>query len=76
MYATEFQAVINNPYIKIPEYERFKGQEVRIIVLHTKKKTHIPIIEDKDDFIKYLANNPIKLDKELKFLSREDANER
>ncbi len=76
MYATEFQTVINNPYIKIPEYERFKGQEVRIIVLHAKEKTHIPTIEEEEDFIEYLANNPIKLDKELKFLSREDANER
>ena len=34
MYATEFQTVINNQYIKILEYERFKRQEVGIIVLH------------------------------------------
>ena len=75
MYATEFQTVINNPYIKIPEYERFKGQEVRIIVLQGKKKKDIPTIKE-EDFIEYLANNPIKLDKDLKFLSRDEANER
>jgi len=34
MYATEFQTVINKQYIKIPEYERFKRQEIGIIVLH------------------------------------------
>ena len=34
MYVTEFQTVINNQYIKILEYERFKRQEVGIIVLH------------------------------------------
>jgi len=76
MYATEFQTIINNPYIKIPEYEKFKGQEVRIIVLNINKKSHILTTEDEEDFIEYLANNPIELDKDLKFLSREEANER
>ena len=76
MYATEFQTVINNPYIKIPEYERFKGQEVRIILLHSKKKSYLPSTEDEVDFIEYLANNPIKLKMDLKFLSRNEANER
>jgi len=78
MYATEFQTIINNPYIKIPEYEKFKGQEVRIIVLNINKKSHklTTNTTDKEDFIEYLANNPIQLDKDLKFLSREEANER
>ncbi len=78
MYATEFQTIINNPYIKIPEYEKFKGQEVRIIVLNINKKSHklTTNTTDEEDFIEYLANNPIQLDKDLKFLSREEANER
>ncbi len=78
MYATEFQTIINNPYIKIPEYEKFKGQEVRIIVLNINEKSHklTTNTTDEEDFIEYLANNPIQLDKDLKFLSREEANER
>jgi hypothetical protein len=76
MYATEFQIIINEPYIKIPEYEKFKGQEVRIIVLNINKKNYISTTEHEEDFIEYLANNPIKLDNNLKFLSRDEANER
>jgi hypothetical protein len=34
MYATEFQTVINEPYIYIPNYEAFKGHEVRIVVMN------------------------------------------
>lgn len=33
MYATEFQTIIKNGYIQIPNYERFKDREVRIIIL-------------------------------------------
>jgi ribosome maturation factor RimP len=33
MYAEEFQIVIDKPYIKIPEYKRFKGHKVRIVLL-------------------------------------------
>ena len=34
MYAAEFKTIINEPYIKIPEYEKFKGKEVRVVLLN------------------------------------------
>lgn len=40
MYATEFQTVIDEAYIKIPEFEKFKGYEVKIIVLDIKKNNN------------------------------------
>jgi len=49
-------------------------QKVKIIVQNINKKKHTS--EDEKDFIKYLANNPIKLDKNLFFLSREDTKEK
>ena len=77
MYATEFQTVINEPYIHIPNYEKFKGHEVRVTLIdiediinpRTKKKND-------GDFIEYLINNPVKVSKDFKFLTREKANER
>jgi len=77
MYATEFQTVISEPYIHIPNYEIFKGHKVRIIVLDVEKiESKYQDIEDEEDFIDYLIKNPIKLPKDFKFLSREEANER
>ena len=75
MYATEFQTIIDNPYIKIPEYEKFKGQEVRIIVLNINQENGNPKIAE-EDFIEYLANHPVTLDKGVEYLSREESNER
>lgn len=75
MYATEFQTIINDPYVKIPEYESFKGKEVRIIVLNMDKRVN-KIQEKQEDFIDYLINNPVDLPKDAKFLSREEAHER
>ena len=74
MYATEFKTVINEPFIKIPEFEQFKGKEVRIIVLgiDNDKKNEI---KEKEDFIEYLINHPVDFPKDFKF-DREEANER
>ena len=79
MYATELQTVINNPYIKIPEYEKLQGQKVRVIFLveqvEQSDKSYYKK-EKEEDFIEYLINNPIDIPKDMKFLSREEANER
>lgn len=79
MYATELQTVINNPYIKIPEYEKLQGQKVRVIFLveqvEQSDKSYYKK-EKEEDFIDYLINNPIDIPKDMKFLSREEANER
>ena len=75
MYATEFQTIIDDPYIKIPEYESFKGHKVRIIVLNMNKTTK-ETQEKQEDFIDYLIKNPVDVPKGIEFLSREEANER
>ena len=72
MYAEEFKTVVNEPCLKIPNYEKFKGQEVKVILLSIIEKSR----NNKNDFIEYLANNPVKLDQDTKFLSRDEAHER
>ena len=74
MYATEFQTTIHSEYVKIPEYEHFKGKEVHIIVLDVNKDKKFKKDEEKD-FIEYLINNPVEFPKDFKF-NREEANER
>jgi hypothetical protein len=78
MYATEFQVVVNEPYIHIPNYETFKGHKVRVTLLDieggidsTKESN-----TSGEDFIEYLINNPVKTPKNFTFLTREEANER
>ncbi len=74
MNATEFQTVIDDPYIKIPDYENFKGRRVRIIVIGVDKRESA---DDRDgDFIDYMVSHPVDLKDATKFLSREEANER
>ena len=71
MYATEFQTVAKEPYIKIPEFEKFKDKEIKVVIL-TENLDYLDN-EKKDDldfFDKYqfdLSN--------FKF-DREEANER
>ncbi len=72
MHATEFKTVINDPYIKIPDYELFKGHEVRVTLLDIEKRE----TKKRDDFIEFLINHPVDVEKDLEFLSREEANER
>ena len=75
MYATEFQTVINEPYIYIPNYEAFKGHEVRIVVLNIDSKSVDTVPNKKDDFFKRITKNPKHITN-VEFLSREKANER
>ncbi len=78
MYATEFQTVINEPYIHIPNYEVFKGHEVRVTLMDIEEIVDSTVKNNKNDvdFIEYLINNPVKVSKDFKFLTREEANER
>ena len=64
MYATEFQTVINEPYIQVPNYETPKGHEVRIVFLD------LQIEEKIDKLTNLLANKkadikPLKQEKEI-----------
>ncbi len=74
MYAIEFQTIVDKPYIEIPEFEKFKGKKVKIILLKEENKEENK--KSEADFIEYLANHPLKLEKNVKFLSREEAHER
>jgi len=75
MYATEFQTVINEPYIHIPNYEVFKGHKVRIIVLNIENKENNLIPNKSEDFFERITKNPKHINN-VQFLSREEANER
>lgn len=75
MYATEFQTVINEPYIHIPHYEKFKGHEVRIVVLNIDKEVKNTETIPNEDFFDRITKNPKKINS-IQFLSREEANER
>ena len=72
MYATEFKTVIDEPYIKIPEYEKFKGKKVRVVLLHLENEEKR---EKKEDFFEKIIKNPKHI-KDVTFLTREEANER
>ncbi|NOQ31828.1 MAG: hypothetical protein GQ570_11960 [Helicobacteraceae bacterium] len=74
MYATEFQTVISEPYIFIPNYENFKGHEVRVVLLDIDKKNSNLVI-DKEDFFDRITKEPKNINN-IKFLSRDEANER
>lgn len=75
MYATEFQTVINEPYVHIPNYEAFKGHEVRIVVLNIDSENSNMVLNKKEDFFERITKNPKKINN-VQFLSREEANER
>ncbi len=75
MYATEFQTVIKDSYIKIPDFEHFKNKEVRIIILDIKPSSTTGLIEA-EDFIERSIKNPKHISEDVSFLSRDEANER
>ncbi len=72
MYATEFKTIVNEPFIAIPEYEKFKGKEVRIVVLNLENQSSE---EKQEDFFDTIIRQPKHIEN-ISFLSREEANER
>jgi len=75
MYATEFQTIINEPYIKIPEYDTLKGKNVRVLFLVENESNETDSVTKDEDFFERMTKNPKHI-KNVKFLSREEANER
>ena len=75
MYATEFETVINEPYIHIPEYEHFKGHKVKIILLDIENNKDIQKINNKTDNIDLVFDKYTFDISKFKF-DREEANER
>ncbi len=72
MYATEFQTVINEPYIHIPNYETFKGHEVRVVLLNLDNEIKIKEPLNEGNFIVDIINSPRHLEPKNDFLSRDD----
>jgi len=71
MYATEFQAIINEPFVYIPQYEQFKGHKVRIILLDENIEQTYQAGDDIDSFF-----DKFRLDLSSYHFDREMANER
>ncbi|MFW6307690.1 MAG: hypothetical protein ACOC08_03515 [Campylobacterales bacterium] len=70
MNATEFQTVINEPYVYIPQFEQFKGHKVRIILLDEELNS----TQKRDDIDSFF--DKFKLDLSDYRFDREEANER
>ena len=70
MYATEFKTFIDKPFIEIPEYENFKGQEVRVVLLSLDNQKIEKSNNKLDFFDKY------QLDISNFRFDRDEANER
>ena len=73
MNAIEFQTIITDPFIQIPNYKEFENRQVRVIVLDATdtlpKKNH-------HSFIAQHIKNPVSITNNIDFLSRDEANER
>ncbi|OQX01919.1 MAG: hypothetical protein BWK73_44455 [Thiothrix lacustris] len=78
MYAVEFEASINDGMFKIPEtFRKLQSVTKAKIIIMIEDELAIPqVAVKKIGFIERLANNPIHVDRAVKFLSREEANER
>ena len=73
MNAIEFQTTITNSFVQIPNYEEFENKQVRIIVLDA--TSALPKKESKGFISKY-AENPVSIEKNTHFFTRDEANER
>ncbi len=41
MHVTEFETVVKDPYIEIPDFEHFKDREVKVIIFDLKKNKNL-----------------------------------
>jgi len=73
MNAIEFQTTITNSFVQIPNYEEFENKQVRIIVLDA---TPILPKQESKGFISNYAENPVSIEGNTHFLTRDEANER
>ena len=77
MYATEFQTIIDKPYIDVPQYDELKGKSVKVLFLvEDMKQDNQDDIKSNFDFIEYYTNNPVNLKANTIYLTRDEAHER
>ena len=72
MYATEIETDVTNRFIEIPEYEKFKGQHIKVLFMisdneaKTKRENkNLKNLKNLTDFIKYRNENPIEVSKNI-----------
>jgi len=73
MNAIEFQTTITNSFVQIPNYEAFENKQVKIIVLDATPS--LPKLES-NGFISNYTKNPVSMEKNTDFFTRDEANER
>ncbi|SEH08961.1 hypothetical protein [Candidatus Venteria ishoeyi] len=76
MYAIEFETSIDDGVVQIPATFKklYSSKKAKVIIMVDDESQRIQV--KKTDLIEELANNPKHLEDSVKFLSREQANER
>lgn len=75
MIKTEFQTIINEPYIHIPNYEALKGHTVKVVLIDIDNNSQARKYNN-SNFIDEIIRNPRHINTNDSFLSRDKANER
>jgi len=73
MNAIEFQTTITNSFVQIPNYEEFENKQVKIIVIDA---TPTSSKKNTNGFIHQYSENPVSINDDILFLTRDEANER
>ena len=76
MYAVEFDTLIKDKFIEIPDYKKFQSQNVKVIILakdFTKKQVQS---KEKSKDLKCLFENPIVVDSYKHIAKREEIYDR
>ena len=55
MYTTEFQTLITEPYIKVPNYESFKGHNLRVVLVNIDDDIELVDDLEKEDILNTLS---------------------
>jgi hypothetical protein len=76
MYAVEFETSINNGVFRIPESFRKLQSVAKAKIIIMVEEDAVSTVPASLGFIEKLANNPLRVGNTLRFLSREEANER
>ena len=82
----EFETEIKNGNIEIPEKLRFRIKDkIKVLVSIKEAEEFVPLTRDEiydrrrdkaENFIKWLMKNPLKVDKSIPFLTREEIYDR
>lgn len=71
MLTIEFETKITGRFIEIKDYEKIVNKNARVIVIVEDES-----IQEDEDFITSVSLNPLDIQKDQKFLTREEANAR